>query len=173
MRWFVYNSATAPPLAAFPQNAWELQLHCQLNKLLSTPIQVNVASLYLDVSLAAAPPNIHTSPSSLLPMLCLPSCLLLSHLSSIFLPPTSIARSHSLLLVYLFHSRRRPRCPCVFSRSLETDSLKNLLWNLLCDDNSRPFPCRTGKTVKTTFCVSYFFREERENKPLKLFFCEL
>lgn len=99
-------------------------------------------------------------------MLCLPSCLLPAlitrPLSRLFL---HLSPSHTHLSVfYLFHSSSLPLCPCVLNWSTETNSLKYLLWNLLCDDNSRHFPCRTGKTVN-----AIYQRGRGEKQAIKVF----
>lgn len=65
----------------------------------------------------------------------LPSRLIL-HLSS----------SHTHVSV-LFIPLALTLCPGKLNRSMEIDLLKYLLWYLLCDGNSRPFPCKTGKKV--------------------------
>lgn len=74
------------------------------------------------------------------PPVCSALSLLLSHLVLF----SSLSHIHPCLF-YLFHSHSLPLCPRVLNWSMETDSLKYLLWNLLHDDNSRPFPCRAGK----------------------------
>lgn len=106
-------------------------------------------------------------------MLCLPSCLLLSHLvfSCLSVSPTLIPSS--LLFIPLSQSPlsdSQTLCPCALNWSMETDSLKYLLWNLLHDDNSRPFPCRNWERSQTK--LEIFRAGKEKNKPLKCF-CNL
>lgn len=115
-------------------------------------------SPYTWMFLCQSPPHSHIflisfTYASFTLLVCSSLSLLLSHLVffSISLPPTFISFCS---ICSTQHS------PCVLNWSMEIDSLKYLLWNLLCDDNSRPFPCKTGKAVNPNL---------RKNKPLWLF----
>lgn len=158
----VYNSVTVPPLAAFAHSAGSSD--CIINSITSFhPHACSIFSLYLDVSLSVPPTFTYLFNLFYLcfvyPPVCSSLSLLLSHLVffSISLPPTFI----SFCSIYSTQQRvSLTLCPCVLTWSMEIDSLKYLLWNLLCDDNSRPFPCKTGKAVNPNL---------RKNKPLWLF----
>lgn len=110
------------------------------------PHTFSICLIYLDV-FCRLPTHSHIflisftyavfTPLLLLIITSQPSCLF------IHLCPTHI----HLFLFFSFHSVvSLTLCPCVLNWSMSVDSLKYLVWNLLCN-NSRPVPCKTGKIV--------------------------
>lgn len=87
-----------------------------------------------------------------------------SHSSSAIFFSISLPHSSFCSIYSALERVRLTPGPRVLNWGMEIDSLKYLLWNLLCNDNSRPFPCKESSQFRLNFQ-----KLKKKTKPLKLF----
>lgn len=147
---------------------------CHLLCLLHTVARVPHVSLHMwviSLSCHCLPAHLHASSSSHASFIqCLCSFTVYPHVSRYSCAVSSyffISRPPTLTsLFYLFHRGREPApipCPCELNRSMEIDLLKYLLWNLLCDDNSRPISMSNWEEKSPPILT--FLLEKEKNPP--------
>lgn len=137
-------------------------------------------------SLPADLSNLSCIPATLFPPTCTPPQPGAHLLFNVFIPllftlpslvtpvPSRLISSspvlpHSRLCsIYFTRQRADPRilCPCELNWSMEIDLLKYLLWNLLCDDNSRPHSMPNWEEKVNPY--SYFCWKKKRKNPTPL-----